>query len=736
MKKFLFILTVLLFTLAVAQGVSAQTNTCVDLTYNMGYGAVDANTNGEVSVLQDFLATTTSSTGAFYLLSESTGYFGSLTKNAVANYQKDHFISPNSGYAGAYTRAEIKKSTCGTTVTQSTVGLTATTTTAVVVSNSAYDFNINYTNRVSSSTDSANSGFYACGTGMTGNVLANVTWVSPGVYTSTTAPTPAWYMKNRTYPYNLINLTDTTGDQCVFIYLSTTTQALFNSKWEADFTLYNSDLNQHITVPMSKPGKVVYRTPATASTPVLTSINPNKVVASSSALIIVRGQNFYSGSKVYLQDSETPPREIVINPSSISTYSGEQLSFVLPKTVASSTYTLFIRNGNLFSGTTTLTVTPASSTNSVNISSIVRYASSTNATSTGLYACGTGFGTRVNANIQWKNSAGIIQGSPIWYLQDTATASSTHAIWLYTPPTTSTMNGNQCTFLQMDSNTQSLLNYGWSAYFTLFNYNTNQSNTVEVPENITSSINYAYVPARLTPVYTPPTVTSPVISALSSISTTTGATITVTGTDFGTTTSPWVLFGNGQANYTLGARDVNQTGTSLKFTVPMAVIGKYQVQVKNNVINKISNKKDLTIVNPTTIITPVASTKPLYPVCGTASGKSSDVLPSTNLCAKGLPGGKGSTNDNRWYWACVGENTTYTNNTIWCYAPKVAASAIVWSVCGSATSTDMTAIPSASTPDLCTVSGTSNDYGNAGNGKYYWSCQGQNSPSKWWCESL
>jgi len=730
MKSFLFSLAVVALVAIPTLMVQADTQTCVNLQYNMGYGATDAITNGEVSALQDFLISASSIRGTMYLTGESTGYFGVLTQNAVANYQKDHYISPSSGYVGAYTRAEIKKNTCGTTATQSTVGLTATTTTAVVVSDSTYDFNINYTNRVSSSTDSANSGFYACGTGMTGNVFANVTWVSPGVYATTTAPTPAWYVKNGVYPYNLVNLTDTTGDKCVFIYLSTTTQALFNSKWEADFTLYNSDLNQHITVPMSKLGKVVYRTPATVSGPVLTSINPNKVVASSSALIIVRGQNFYAGSKVYLQDSETPPQEIVINPSSVSTYSGEQLSFVLPKTVASSTYTLFVRNGNLFSGTTTLTVTPASSTNSVNISSIVRYASSTNATSTGLYACGTGFGTRVNANIQWKNSAGLVQGSPIWYLQDTATASSTHAIWLYTPSTTSTMNGNQCTFLQMDSNTQALFNYGWSAYFTLFNYNTNQSTTVEVLENTTSSINYAYAPTRLTPVYTPPQVTSPVISALSPISSTTGATITVTGTDFGTTTNPWVLFGNGQANYTVGTRDVNSAGTSLKFTVPMAVIGKYQVQVKNNVVNKISNKKDFTIVNPASIITPVVSTKPLYPVCGTASGKSSDVLPSTNLCTKGLPGEKGSTNDNRWYWACVGENTTYNNNTIWCYAPKT-----VWSVCGTATTTVMTSVPNSNTSGLCTVLGTSKDYGSSGDGRYYWSCQGANAPTKWWCFS-
>ena len=74
---------------------------CVSITNNLRYRARDANTNGEVSTLQDFLQ----SKG--YLNSEPTGYFGLLTFKAVKDFQKDNNISPT-GYVGPVTRAKIQ----------------------------------------------------------------------------------------------------------------------------------------------------------------------------------------------------------------------------------------------------------------------------------------------------------------------------------------------------------------------------------------------------------------------------------------------------------------------------------------------------------------------------------------------------------------------------------------------------------------------------------------------------
>lgn len=69
------------------------------------YQARDANTNGEVSMLQDFLQ----SKG--YLNSEPTGYFGLMTQAAVKKLQSASGIDPT-GYVGPLTRAKISAS-CG-----------------------------------------------------------------------------------------------------------------------------------------------------------------------------------------------------------------------------------------------------------------------------------------------------------------------------------------------------------------------------------------------------------------------------------------------------------------------------------------------------------------------------------------------------------------------------------------------------------------------------------------------
>ncbi len=79
---------------------------CVNLSYNMTIGSRDSNTEGEVSKLQIFLM----STG--FLNHEPTGYFGVLTRTALAKYQSVNGISPAAGYFGVITKSFINKDTC------------------------------------------------------------------------------------------------------------------------------------------------------------------------------------------------------------------------------------------------------------------------------------------------------------------------------------------------------------------------------------------------------------------------------------------------------------------------------------------------------------------------------------------------------------------------------------------------------------------------------------------------
>jgi peptidoglycan hydrolase-like protein with peptidoglycan-binding domain len=80
---------------------------CVSLlSSNLRYKSRDANTNNEVSTLQDFLQSKN------YLTTEPTGYFGLLTVKAVKYFQKANSINPT-GYVGLVTRTKIKSLTCG-----------------------------------------------------------------------------------------------------------------------------------------------------------------------------------------------------------------------------------------------------------------------------------------------------------------------------------------------------------------------------------------------------------------------------------------------------------------------------------------------------------------------------------------------------------------------------------------------------------------------------------------------
>ncbi len=69
---------------------------------------------------------------------------------------------------------------------------------------------------------------------------------------------------------------------------------------------------------------------------------------------------------------------------------------------------------------------------------------------------------------------------------------------------------------------------------------------------------------------------------------------------------------------------------------------------------------------------PKPDTTVIWPKCGSASEKVSATMPSSNLCDIGKIGKSGSTSENpsRWYWSCIGQNNTWEDNAVWCFAPK------------------------------------------------------------------
>ncbi len=78
---------------------------CLYLKNNMTLGSRDSDTSGEVTLLQDYLRENG------FLNSESTGYYGQLTKNAVIAFQKKYGVS-QTGYTGLYTRSKIREISC------------------------------------------------------------------------------------------------------------------------------------------------------------------------------------------------------------------------------------------------------------------------------------------------------------------------------------------------------------------------------------------------------------------------------------------------------------------------------------------------------------------------------------------------------------------------------------------------------------------------------------------------
>lgn len=108
-KKILLIPLLALAFLAPASGVSAQSNSCTQLSYNLYFGRTDAQTGGEVSKLQAMLG------------GQVTGYFGPLTEQLVEAFQaKQGVVSSGSpdttgyGAVGPRTRA-LLATECGAT---------------------------------------------------------------------------------------------------------------------------------------------------------------------------------------------------------------------------------------------------------------------------------------------------------------------------------------------------------------------------------------------------------------------------------------------------------------------------------------------------------------------------------------------------------------------------------------------------------------------------------------------
>lgn len=117
-------LAVLIF---VSSTQSASAATCVHLTYTLSFGSRNATTNGEVSLLQQFLGVT-----------PVTGYFGPITQAAVQNWQAANGIisygtpyTTGYGVVGPRTRRAMdctSSTTTGSTTTSPPVTQTPTPT--------------------------------------------------------------------------------------------------------------------------------------------------------------------------------------------------------------------------------------------------------------------------------------------------------------------------------------------------------------------------------------------------------------------------------------------------------------------------------------------------------------------------------------------------------------------------------------------------------------------------------
>jgi hypothetical protein len=93
-------------TLSTGSPVMGTPIRCANLTQNLSYGKSDTATNGEVSTLQIFLYK------GGYLMVSPTGYFGSLTRQAVKAFQSASGLNGVDGIVGMQTRGRIFEADC------------------------------------------------------------------------------------------------------------------------------------------------------------------------------------------------------------------------------------------------------------------------------------------------------------------------------------------------------------------------------------------------------------------------------------------------------------------------------------------------------------------------------------------------------------------------------------------------------------------------------------------------
>lgn len=136
-KASLFATLILIASSLISVHVEAASVACTNLSYGLRYGASDSNTDGEVSALQEYLA----SQG--FLDSEPTGYFGGLTLRAVKSLQSSVGIE-STGFVGPLTRAKIRELSCGNQGT--TYVPIAPTINTPINTGTVYSGNVNFGN--------------------------------------------------------------------------------------------------------------------------------------------------------------------------------------------------------------------------------------------------------------------------------------------------------------------------------------------------------------------------------------------------------------------------------------------------------------------------------------------------------------------------------------------------------------------------------------------------------------
>ncbi len=115
--KNIFSAAIFALALTVSVGASAQ-----DYSFNKNLSI--GMRGADVTALQNALAS------AGYFNQAATGYFGSVTKAAVMNYQRANSINPVSGFVGPLTRGVLNSTSVTTTTATTTTTTTVPTTTA------------------------------------------------------------------------------------------------------------------------------------------------------------------------------------------------------------------------------------------------------------------------------------------------------------------------------------------------------------------------------------------------------------------------------------------------------------------------------------------------------------------------------------------------------------------------------------------------------------------------------